>query len=386
MTRFSGGYGIATAAFAIAVVGAAPASAAGKKTIGFALTGFHLAEPGTGEQECPEGYQFSSIDNFNAQYPDEKVRDKLGKSDPQVQGAPEHRGPNAESLSYQPWAVKDPLPLREVHSKIALGRSLDGTADGRDTPQSCKHEKFASADNSAPNVDNELYRVTACWKGMRAGGHPREFFDNQDMIANPKDRFLIEITDVDDEMNDDHVDVTFYKGRDKIIRDASGVPLPGLSQRVDRRDPDYTQHTTGKIVNGVLITDTMPMWTMPFIHGSFAVGEYQTKDMQLRLKIGPEQAKGIVSGYYDIWSWYFLHIKTAMPGVGGWAPSAIWQGLVRHADGYKDPQTGQCTAISSAYEVEAVRAFIVKDDQPVITADTHRVQPHAAQSAAAERQ
>jgi len=353
--------GVSTIALAIACGAPGLTQAEGKKTIGLTLTAYNIAEPGTGEEECPSGYQHTSSENFEAMFPDKQERDKLGRWN-ETFGAPEHRGPNAESLSFRPWVFKDPLPLREVQSKVAYGVNLDGTTDGKATDKTCGHQKFSSVDGKSTAIDNQLYRVAACWKGMRKGGHPREFFESKDLIEINNNRFLIEITDVDDEKNDDHVDVTFYKGMDKVVRDAEGKPLPWLSLRVDRRDPDYTQHTTGKIVNGELITDEMPLFVRPFVHVYFAVGEYETKNMQLRLKLDPERAKGIMSGYFDIWKWYFLHVKAARIGAGGWAPSSMWAGLEKNADGYKDPTTGKCTAISGAYEVEAVRAYIVKDD------------------------
>lgn len=359
-------------AFASAVsIGAAfnaPAYAAEKKTIGLALTRWEIAMPGAEKDECPNGFSASSLDNFEAQYPDEKVREQFGKSDKQVYGAPEHRGPNGQSTTFRPWVVEDPIPFPVSQSKVAFGQNLDGTADGHATEGTCKHQKFSSIDGSASDIDNELYRVNACWKGMRKGGHPSEMW-NDGLIANPKNRFLIEISDVDDEMNDDHVEVTFYKGMDKITRDASGVPYAWLSQRVDRRDPDYTQHTTGKIVNGELITDRMPKLVRPFIHSDHGLGEYETLDMRMRLKLGTTHAEGLMMGYYDISKWYFLTAKNTRVGVGNWSPSSFWKSLAAHADGYKDPKTGQCTAISGTYALQAVRAYIVKDEKQKTVAE-----------------
>ena len=381
MKVFSRSLGVSTIALAIALGATAPAKADGKKTIGLTLTAYDLANPGAGEEECPEGYQYTTAENWEAMFPDKAVRDKLGRWN-ETFGAPDHRGPNGESMTFRPWVLKDPLPLREVQSKVAFGVNLDGTKDGQATAKTCAHPKFSSVDGKATDIDNQLYRVSACWKGMRKGGHPREFFATKDLIEINNNRFLIEITDVDDEMNDDKVNVTFYKGMDKVVRDADMKPIPWLSLRVDRRDPDYTQHTTGKIVNGELITDSMPVFTRPFVHIYFATGEYETKDMRLKLKLGPERATGIMSGYFDLWNWYFMHAKAARIGAGGWAPSSVWAGLVKHADGYKDPTTGQCTAISSAYAVEAVRAYIVKDgDKPSTTAESGGEEVKAAQVA-----
>ena len=38
---------------------------------------------------------------------------------------------------------------------------------------------------------------------------------------------------------------------------------------------------------------------------------------------------------------------------------ALYEAVHKLADGYPDPKTGQCTAISSAYFIEAVAAFVI---------------------------
>jgi hypothetical protein len=46
-----------------------------------------------------------------------------------------------------------------------------------------------------------------------------------------------------------------------------------------------------------------------------------------------------------------------------------YRAMIKNADGYPDPQTGQNTAISMAWEVKFSQAFILHDkqDQPAIT-------------------
>jgi hypothetical protein len=42
------------------------------------------------------------------------------------------------------------------------------------------------------------------------------------------------------------------------------------------------------------------------------------------------------------------------------------------ADGYRDPKTGQCTALSTAYQIEAVPAFLIHPDNDAQTAEAPR--------------
>lgn len=335
------------------------ADAAEQKSIGFALTGFHIAmHPTAGIKEiCPEGLNYSSLDQFNAQFPTEAARQQQYLKS----GFIDNRGPNGENVTYVPWVVRDPLPWREVAHKIGIGDNLDGTPDGRETGTTCKHEKFVSPDGGARDVDNQLYRVMGCVQGFRKSGFPEDFF-NGELLSTPNNRFLIEITGVDDEVNDDSVEVNFYKGVDKIAADAEGIPFPWLTHRVDARAPEYHQKTAGKIVDGKLITAPMPKLVRLFMHADYSLGDYEMRDARLHLNLGATHAQGTLTGYSDVEKWYFLHAKLAgrTQELGKWSGPALWQALLKNADGHKDPVTGRCTSISSTYQVEAVRAYIVK--------------------------
>jgi hypothetical protein len=48
--------------------------------------------------------------------------------------------------------------------------------------------------------------------------------------------------------------------------------------------------------------------------------------------------------------------------VNNYSAPAQYEGMHRLADGGKDPATGQCKAISTAYKVEFTRALIVHSD------------------------
>ena len=118
-------------------------------------------------------------------------------------------------------------------------------------------------------------------------------------------RFLIEISDVDDLANDPDVTVTTYRGLDGLLNDASGDNyIPGGTQHVDTRWGKEFIHTfKGRIKDGVL--ETQP--------GDFSVAEsiafdstgtYKMKDARFRLALSPDGAKGFIGGYSEVWAWY----------------------------------------------------------------------------------
>ena len=75
-------------------------------------------------------------------------------------------------------------------------------------------------------------------------------------------------------------------------------------------------------------------------------------------------AKGTVAGYYDL-EQYLYHTGGLGPVIstGNFSCPAFFEAAKSLADGYPDPETGECTHISSAFEVEAFAAFVVHPDQ-----------------------
>ena len=344
-----------------------------KTSIGLAITAWEPAIYETPEaKECPSGFHAANKDNWLAQFPTEQERADytrkylhLGPSGilaPTPVSYMLNRGPNGQNVVYNPTLVND-IPLREVQSKIGYGFNLDGTDDGKATQNSCKHEKFISPEG-APGIDNQLYRIFGCLVAQRKGGSISFYGSHQ--MREPTNRILIEVTGVDDERNDDHVDVAFYKGVDGLIADSSGNLLPWSTQRIDVRFPQYMSKTTGKIVDGELVTDPVDFrWDMYVINYD---NEHYMRGMRLRLKLSETGAAGMVGGYVNLREWWRGLRNdagfTADVAVY-WDPPAMHEAAYRLADGYPDPQTGQCTALSAAYQVQAVRAFIVrpsKDD------------------------
>lgn len=350
------------------------------KTIDFAMVAMVPAiyQTADAKLECPAGLHQTNKDNWLAQYPTEQEQaafiEKRIHLAPYGAGAdhPEYfmqfRGPQGQISTFNPELFKD-LPLREIQSKVGYGLNLDGTSDGRATPKTCKHEKFAAADGPPVAIDNQIYRILGCAPGWRKGGYKTDR-RRREQVAQVMNRVLFRVSDVDDEMNDDDVKVTVYKGIDPIQTDGAGKAVPGGQQRIDVRYTKYTSETHGKIVNGVLTTDPVDQY--------FAVWTVQTpaerymRGMRYQLTLNPTGAKGLAAGYEDLRYWWMNYAQSYQIGVdalGMWDPPALYEAANRLADGYLDPTTGRCTAISFAYDTELVRANIVmpRSDDPLVT-------------------
>ena len=341
------GAGIVAMVPAALSAGSKPAQA-GSKTIGLALTGWRYAFVETPQYtECGGKLDPGPVAQLRAT-PGAIERIKTEG------GSFEQTGPNGESPQNSPLVFHDPLPVPELVTKTGFGVNLDGTQDGHATGKTCKHEKLTNAEGE--KVDNQMSRVYGCVQGYRVGGQSAEFY-NTEVQTSAINRHLIEITGVDDEMNDPAVEVFIYKGYDRLVRTGDNKFVPLLSQRIDPRYPQYTMRTTGKIVNGELITDPIRNALLP--HSSQQkIGDRDMHDMTLRLKLTSDGAEGILAGYDNwrhIWN---QHAKRVTAELNKMSSPTIYRRFMQYADGYPDAN-GQCTHISSAYKVTAVRSIIV---------------------------
>jgi hypothetical protein len=268
------------------------------------------------------------------------------------------RGRNGEDTCLVPTSVDTP-PMLTVQGKIAYGANLDGNIDGSATAKSCPHENFTAPDGT-PGVDNQLYRALGCVFGFRSFG----YFD-----ANPNNNrktqglgvILMEITGVDDPRNDESVDITFYRSIDAYPVDASSEFIPFGSYRVDALNgrTRYGEKLHGKIVDGVVQTESGDIH-LPY-YGNYAYMDMFLKDMRLKLTIDPNgrTAKGEIVGYVDVDELNYYIGSLGVTHATTYADCAsIFVTTHKLADGYPDPKTGECTALSAAYAINAVAAFI----------------------------
>ncbi len=275
-----------------------------------------------------------------------------------------NRGPNGEDVCINPEVIDDDPPLLTVEGATSFGVNLDGNVDGSATLKSCKHENFTSP-AGVPGIDNQLYRLIGCIYGFRDQG-VIEINANEMRRTSGLAMILIEITDVDDARNDEDVTVTFYRSVDQFPLDSSGQVLPFSSYRIDYKDdgPRYGDSIKGSIVDGVLQAGSGDV-RLPY-YGNYNYLHPVIRDMQIRLEITEDgtNAQGSVAGYYDL-EQYLYHTGGLGPVIttGNFSCPAFFEAAKRMADGYPDPETGECTHISSAFEVNAFAAFIVHPDQ-----------------------
>ncbi len=353
-----------TAGLAVAAFAAGQASAS--ETRGYVVSWFGVSTYYGGDSDCPDGLNPMSTEFYKREllrlgYPEADAV-KLLKDFPGNPGRPDGeyikimstRGDKKTNVYAHPESAADP-GLKEVKGKYAYGFNLDGKTD---SPIS-----FTDPDTGEKGIKNQYYRSLGCIRSFRAPppAHPTLAQAQWDVLRDEMPAWLIEISGITDPMNSDNVTVTISRAVDHVSRDSDNNIRADMSFKVD---PDPRSHNVlhGRIKDGVLTTDPSEI---RIVADPFLIPEFHWKQARLKLKMGADGSlKGLIGGYHD---WYALYWSYAE---SGWVEEhsasvdmpALYYSLKRNADAYPDPKTGENTAISTAYEVEAVPAFVIHTD------------------------
>lgn len=318
--------------------------------IGYVMTDLYWAmyqTPG-GEEECPNGFNDGPREQFEALFPDGTER---SVEDTQLA---------QERETWFPTTEPDGFEFHEVEGPNARGLDLDGIVSDND---------FTHPDGT-PGIDNEVYRAVGCIIGFRGPDGVEFIFQNKAIADERYNRMMFELTGVDDLTNDDEVTVSVYRGLDNLLTDATGMEvMAGGSQRIDTRwGRSLIRRTTGRIVDGVLTTEPIAEFVMPW--QNLRVPSIQRIfDMRLELDLSPTGASGILAGFADVEAYYKQLIRndsTHHLSNGQISGISLYKALRRLADARPDPVTGEPTAISTALDVELVQVYVVGEDgEPV---------------------
>ena len=296
-----------------------------------------------GKDECPQGLsKWGPRERFKAKFPQDKGAQYTLK---ETQIA-------LEGSIWNPTAGPDDFDYIEAGGKVSYGMNLDGKIGPND---------FTSPDGEK-GVDNGLFRVIGCDDNMR-GPNGTIYGVGGNYVRNVTfNRMIVELTNVDNLVNDADVDVTITRGLDKVMADAGGDRyVPGGTQRIDTRwAKKFTQHLKGKIVNGVLTTAPVP--TLKMLDTRNRTPEEDLfRDGRLQHKLTADRAEGIAAGYVDINRFYFNFNKefnTFVQAYGRTDAHGMYKELVKWADAQPDPKTGVNTAISGAMLMKFTQTFV----------------------------
>ncbi len=271
-------------------------------------------------------------------------------------GEMERRGPERLNATLLPGIVRDP-GLITPSVKFARGLDLDNhSGKGRPAAGTCRHENFSALDGRA-GIDNQLFRVFGCIKGHMGhrGFHPQ--YANEQR-RNGMLSVLVRIDGIDDFAQDDEVYVSILYSLDKMTKNADGkLILADYTYRLTD-NPEYSYYAfrfRGRIEDGTVVTDRVEKMQVNLALDS----ELTLHHAGMRLRFMEDGSlKGVLGGYQDWRKILMVNGSSTQEVNYGLSVPGIYNALRRYADGMKDPVTGQCNGISSAYDIEGVPAFL----------------------------
>jgi hypothetical protein len=244
---------------------------------------------------------------------------------------------------------------------VARGIDLDGDdGRGRSPAGICRHKNYSTLDGRQ-GVDNQLFTVLGCVPGfMGHKGFLMQYSNEQ--RRNGLLSILVLVSGIDDEKNDSGVDVTLAYSNDPMAKSANGADiLDDYTFRLTSR-PEYQHYFArlrGRIENGVIVTEQIDRLQ---VNGGID-SELTLYKAALRMEIMPDgKMKGVLAGYQDWRRTMALSANSRSEGLYGFQAPALYNAFKRYADGLKDPATGECMGISSAYDIEGSPAFIPPDE------------------------
>jgi hypothetical protein len=348
---------------AFLAAGAALADPPKDRTIGYVLTSLYwsIYQTPNGKTECPKGFNDGPREQYAALYPNDGKKRSVIETQLKL-----------ESETWYPANTPDPTPFHEATGAISYGMNLDGKIGPND---------FTSPDGER-GVDNQLFRALGCIIGYRGPDGIEAIFLPKAILDLRFDRMMIELTNVHDLTNDDNVQVTVYRGLDRLLTDATGNKvMPGGSQRIDDRfGKSFIKQFRGKIVDGVLTTEPVDRLVIPWTEMDSPTIQIM-RGARLRLKLTPTSAEGMLAGYTDVDTWYKQLLRndsTHHLSNGQISGISVYKALRRLADGYPDAASGANTAISSALNAKFAQVFIQHPPGEAVKAELQRTTPAAA--------
>lgn len=254
-----------------------------------------------------------------------------------------------------PTSVPDPN-IYLVEGPHSYGFNLDGKNDADD---------FTDPETGEEGIDNQIFKAVGCTQEIRQHS-PTEYaplpISYWGVVVEVMPALLIEISGIDDPLNDDDVTVSILRGQERPVRDSAGGLLSGMSFRVDP-NPKWQNILKGQIRDGVITT--MPT-KINIATDPFVMPEHNFEDARLRLKIKEDGTlDGKLGGYHEWFPFYWKY------GVGAWGVEAtnnidlpgLYYALRKLADANPDPETGENKSISVAFQIDAVPAFVIHEER-----------------------
>lgn len=317
--------------------------------------------------ECPDGFNITEEEFLSEDY--DAVREEVKRR--------YNAGDREGALSLlPPDACQDPL-VKSDPGHITLngpastrGIDLDGENSNLAGGGQCAHEDFTGP-NGEQGIDNQHLRLMGCVRGYRPDGLFDRLFDGNSSILENGYATLLELQLIEGTREAGRVQARLFTSAGPVSKDANGNVIREMSQLV-HEDPMYHSEVfEGEIIDGIFSAG--PVDAKLKFKVQALDNHYWFRDLQIEAEMLPDGSmKGILAGYWDIENLFDfitevyigpVHLGRAAANNIGYMCAGVYHALPRVADGHPDPETGQCTSVSTVIQFEAVPAFVIQPQQ-----------------------
>ena len=343
------------------------AAAEGGEIHGYVFSQWAYAIPKVDPGVCPEGLNITEPEYLSDEYAKVSEESKRRYKAGDVKGA----------ISILPAdACKDPS-VRPDPGHITLdgpativGLDLDGQHSKLSAGGQCAHEDFVGPQGES-GIDNQYWRLMGCVTGFRPDGLFDRLFATNNSILENGYATLLEVQLVEGTMESGRVKARLFTSAGPVSKDANGQVIHDMSQQV-HNDPMYHSAVfEGEIKDGIF--NAGPVDAKLRFKVQALDNHYEFKDLRLRAEMQADGSmKGVLAAYWDITNMFdFLtevyigpiHLGRAAANNIGYMCAGVYHAMPRVADGHPDPETGQCTSISTVIQFAAVPAFVIKPEK-----------------------
>lgn len=329
---------------------------------GFVVSQWYDALPEVDPADCPEGFNLPESEHYKVDMEAfNKARKEIGYREAQEKFFPPDACAN-------PTAQEDP-GFKTFNGPVVLpGLDLDGVDSKKDDGTKCAHDDFTGP-NGETGVDSQHWRLLGCTKAYQPGGQIDRLYRGGNMVKEGYP-ILIELLEVDDPQNDDSIQVRISSSQDPIEVGASGEVLRDLSLR-HHEEAKYVGATApGKIVDGVITSEPVDLKLR--LKQQVIDAEFFYRDARIRAEMQPDgKIAGVLGFYWDADNFYTVnndhHIGEYHSGriaaeTRGYMCAGIYNAIPKMTDGHPDPETGECTSISTQMHFEGTPAFVLPQE------------------------
>jgi hypothetical protein len=300
-----------------------------------------------------QGFTEEQVEKFLAGEPIDPGKDGAGKV-PTYKALIKRGQKDGVVTDVADFPTTEPDPkIETVQGHFAYGFNLSGRVTAN---------SFQDPDTHEP-VDNQMWRVLGCYAvyAVRRPVVPYNESIAWDTAMDSMPAWLMSISGPDLSKDGD-VTVTFDRSLEMVMRNTHGGVLAGSSYAID---PDPRSHSVfkGHIRSGILTIEP----------GNFSMqGESQFyavlrfTQTHLRFKLNEDGTLNGFIGGYQPWADYYYYLAIRGEDTAQVDLPGVYYAMKRLADAVPDPATGQNTAISAAYWMEAVPAFLTTADKNVV--------------------